>query len=686
MSKERLYRLAFDALELPFFDDSVGHLPLDQVQGKVRANRKRLGSDPALDFVAGLQLSLAEAISSVPISNYRQNDDSLYYGDFSLLDSPSAFVEVANKRLSIIKGIISDLKKQHSIEDDPEIKRGIESAALKAKRKLFKSYDEFQEPFKQSFVNDINLKISEYEKKERERERSQRNNTPSYSRDVEIYRPVYGSGIETQRDILRQREDFMQSYSRNPEGYIKYLQENIPQEVFEFFLKQLRARIPQSARKKHSYIVAESGSGKSELIKTLIYGELQDNKKPSRSIILIDPHGDVAEEIARFREFSTPEGRDRLVYIDPTLKRGFSPSINPFRLDKVTDESVAIMTQELKKILSVLLSSSAPTAQMEAILSPCISTLLRKKGSSFKDLQRFMDDNQNADLVELGCNNPNPEHRSLFLSKFQDDSYRATKHGIYTRIQVLLNDPTFQNLVSNKTTVDLKKLTDEKKIIIFKLSLGEVGSESVEAFGRFIVGIMRVIALQRSGVEKHLRTPIDLYIDEFQNFVSGDIEKALTQLRKYGLYLTLAHQFVNQGDIDTSLQKALFSSGVIVVGSNERKTLKAAEAELNIKFEDLQALSIGQFFIKAGSKPAFRIKAPAYLLGNNHSMEKEAFSELVEETIKKYYAKPEKPKAPPTEQSSLIAEIEQNQAVKGILKKTRSNKRPTENLKPKYDL
>jgi len=81
----------------------------------------------------------------------------------------------------------------------------------------------------------------------------------------------------------------------------------------------------------------------------------------------------------------------------------------------------------------------------------------------------------------------------------------------------------------------------------------------MQAFGRFIVGMLRIIAIQRSPLPAYMRTPTFLYIDEFQNFISDDVENALTQLRKYGLHLVLAHQYIGQR-MDLNMQKALFSS------------------------------------------------------------------------------------------------------------------------------
>ncbi|MBF0264128.1 MAG: TraM recognition domain-containing protein [Gammaproteobacteria bacterium] len=94
----------------------------------------------------------------------------------------------------------------------------------------------------------------------------------------------------------------------------------------------------------------------------------------------------------------------------------------------------------------------------------------------------------------------------------------------------------------------------------------------MQSYGRFIVGLLRIIAFQRSNIPAPFRTPTYLFIDEFQNFVTDDIEKGLTQLRKYGLHLILAHQYTGQ-QISYTLQKALYASNVIIAGKNEKHSL-----------------------------------------------------------------------------------------------------------------
>jgi len=252
-----------------------------------------------------------------------------------------------------------------------------------------------------------------------------------------------------------------------------------------------------------------------------------------------------------------------------------------------------------------------------------------------------MDDTNNSDLIELGKQSPNTQHQALFVHKFNSPLFTATKHGIYTRMQMLLNDPTFQNLISNQTSLLLKKHINAKKIILFKLSLGRSGSESIQSYWRFVVGLLRIIAFQRSNIPKFFRIPTYLFIDEFQNFISDDIEKALTQLRKYGLHLILANQYVGQ-EISPSVQKTLFASGVKIAGKNDRKSLSAIANEMDLSVEQLKYLNIGEFYLQIGNRKAIKLKTPKALLGDRNVMSHTQWQSLIQKQLKLHYHKIDK--------------------------------------------
>lgn len=578
----------------------------------------------------------------------KEDKAGVYIGDFTIAKNPLAVSEISEKRIIKINEVINDLTNLlGSLGEKPELVgndifdfitqrenpiyfKGSE-AIERAKAKIHPTYNEFLSNYSNEKTIPIKNKI--YELNEKERRKEQQARKDDYDYKYTTYQPAHQKELHELQMELERLEIFKSKYNPDPAGYIEYLQKEFSKEAFGFFLKPLQAKIPLGERKKHTYVVAQTGSGKSELLKMLAYGDIEAR---NRAVVIIDPHGDMVEEIARFKYFQPHENMEDLVYIDPTLHDDFSPSINPFDIDDMSENNIAITTQELKRVINALLQGAGTTSQMDAILAPCIAVLLRKKDGCFEDLQRFMDDDNNSDLIALGKQSPNPQHAKLFETKFNSKGYETTKHGIYTRIQTLLNDPIFQNLISNKTTVDLKKLIDQKKTILFKLSLGEGGSESMEAFGRFIVGMLRIIAIQRSKTPKEDRTTTFLYIDEFQNFVSDDIEKALTQLRKYGLHLVLANQYTGQ-NIDTQLQKALFSSGVKIIGKNELKTAKNAGAEIDINPEDIRSLKVGEFFIQNGSYHALKIKVPSVLLGDNNSMSIDDWEHVKAHNLALYY-------------------------------------------------
>jgi len=576
------------------------------------------------------------------------NIESVYVGAFNIADNAGRIEDVSNERFRKIEAVSQELTNTIEQEEDPEIRSQISTAIEKLNTKKHLCYSEYVDKFSNDRTIPLKNKIHELNEKERRNEQQTRRDEENYS--YTTYTPIYESEIQRVKENLERIELFKSQHLATPQGYMDYLKKNLPHNIYKFYLKPLFAKLPIDERKKHTYVVAQTGSGKSELLKMLAYGDIEAR---NRAVVIIDPHGDMVEEIARFKCFSPERNYENLVYIDPTLKQGFSPSINPFEIEDTSENNIAITAQELKRVINTLLQGSGTTTQMEAILSPCIAVLLRKKDGCFEDLQRFMDDEKNEDLIKLGQQSPNPQHAKLFHDKFLSKGYEATKHGIYTRIQTLLNDPIFQNLIGNKTTVDLKKLIDQRKTILFKLSLGEGGSESMEAFGRFIVGILRIIAIQRSKTPKEERTQTFFYIDEFQNFVSDDIEKALTQLRKYGLHLVLANQYVGQ-NIDTKLQKALFSSGVKIIGKNEIKTAKSAGAEIDINHEEIKNLKIGEFFMQNGSYSALKIKVPSVLLGNNNAMTDDEWQQVEGYDLGQYYSKINTQKKAPAESTVSV--------------------------------
>lgn len=415
-------------------------------------------------------------------------------------------------------------------------------------------------------------------------------------------------------------------------------------EILEIFYSRASqgVKVPEKAREAHTYIIGASKSGKSELIKDLIFSDFQ---KGNKSVILIEPHGDLAEQVARLKD----KDNDNLVYIDFTLDPTKTPILNPFDLKDRTPENIEIQAQALIDAFEDILGSEFST-QMEELLGATIRTLMTTGKGDFWELRRFMDDENNSDLVTAGKASPNPKDRLFFNDgSFHQTSYKPTKSSLKSKIGTYLGYAVFRNFTTGKSTIDLKKLTDGKKWVIFNLSKGNIGKKVSPILGRFLIASLQNIILQRAKSEH--RTPVYLYIDEFQNYTSETIEEIFSESRKYGFHLTVAHQ--NTGQLLGKMKDLVFSNtSVKIVGRNNTDQLKKLSNQILVEFEELDKLTLGNFYMRVEKNQAQPIKVGTKLIDNKYSMTAQEWEQVKAEQLSKYYTKIEEREPPQQEQTA----------------------------------
>ncbi|MCX6077482.1 MAG: type IV secretion system DNA-binding domain-containing protein [Campylobacterales bacterium] len=414
-------------------------------------------------------------------------------------------------------------------------------------------------------------------------------------------------------------EEFIKMLDNMDENIVRLIEDNI----LDPFSGNFESLIPIIERYKHTYITGMTGSGKSELLKVLI---MADILRANGSVILLEPHGDLAQGVARLIKEKT-----RLIYINPFLSDSKTPTINLFNLSNKSDPSIARMTQVILNVLKSVNSDESFTGAMEDVLEMCIRVLLRKGNGSFQELYRFLNDSRNEDLVQLGINSPNQLESEFFEDDFS--SSKPTKDAVRRRLKKLLNDPIFSNLMNGDNTIDLEAAMNEKgKIIVFNIPKGKMPN-TYKYYIRFIVEYIQVLALKRADVAEGDRTHTHLYIDEAHNFITSTatISEILTESRKYKLFVTFAHQAITQIR-DTNLRDIMTSmTNVKIIGKNSNKTLEAINKTLNTKLEDVAKLEAGEFYLSAGNNPIIKVNVSDRLLNG-----KEDISQAQEEEQKQY--------------------------------------------------
>lgn len=406
-------------------------------------------------------------------------------------------------------------------------------------------------------------------------------------------------------------------------GYLRYLKR---QEVFWSLLEDFSvpALLPNSDRLAHTYITGGSGSGKSELLKALIYCSC-DMPEPN-GVVVLDPHGDLAEQVARWREF---EGSDRLVYVEPNLIEGACPTINPFDVEDLPERLKDVVAQEIIIALEQLMKGESGgdlSVNMRAILAPCVQVLIDMPNATLAHLQAFMDGTNNKELVALGRQHKRPAIQEFFhngSTGFTGTHFERTKAAIAARIQYLRSTAVFDELLNGPSSVDLEGLVSQGHVVVFNLAKGQIGADASEAVGRFVLAKLQAMALRRQSLPRDQRRPVHCFVDECQNFISPATVSIMEEARKYGLHLTLAQQVAGRGMPAEMLKVVLNNTNVKFAGRTKDDAVMARV--MNVDAQTLASMDPGQFICRSGSRAPFTLNVVKNLLGENNSMDDAAW-------------------------------------------------------------
>lgn len=403
-----------------------------------------------------------------------------------------------------------------------------------------------------------------------------------------------------------------------------------------FFDRFWRLPISEESRKRHTYITGGAGSGKSEVLKAIMYHYLARHTFPA--LVLIDPHGDVAEQVAHWPELS--DGK-RLVYIDPALSPGMTPVFNPLDIpdDERNHDDIAIVVKQLIEVFPELIDGLEFTAQMRTLIAACLTVLLHVPGSTLADLMDFMDDSKNARWQEIAAEVLGDSlYRDFFRREFPDKTMDITKRGIRMRLyEALQGNPAFFRMIVGKSTFNLEELLNRRAVVIFRLGRGDIGETTSNLIGKFIMARLKAFAFKQGRIPEADRIPVHVFVDECQNYLSESVEIILKEARKYGVHLTLAQQILGDGMSPDLLKAILGNTAVKITGKNALHTLKKIADETGADLDELQALSTGYFHIKAGSRKGVVVRMPSHRVKDKGTVKPEAWAQLKDSQVARFY-------------------------------------------------
>jgi hypothetical protein len=332
--------------------------------------------------------------------------------------------------------------------------------------------------------------------------------------------------------------------------------ENLPDQGitlgFGIFRTEKRAvRLDAPDRLRHTYVIGSTGTGKSTLMQSLI---LQD-MVAGDGCCFIDPHGEAIDWLLP----RIPAHRaDDVILFDPSDPEAV---LGLNLLEWRTPHERDLLIQELILLFYKLFDPNHTGIigpQFEHWLRSAALTVTEPKiRGALTDIPRLFTDKDFSkaavamsdhwavkDFWNNQMANTADFHKSEMLNYF------TSKFGSF------LGNSVMHRILSQRTSAfDMRALMDRRKILLVNLSKGKLGSLNAQLLGSLIVAKIQMAAMSRADVAADNRPPFYVYIDEFQNVVTDSFAQMLSEVRKYGVGLHLAHQYVDQ--LPESIKQAI---------------------------------------------------------------------------------------------------------------------------------
>lgn len=326
------------------------------------------------------------------------------------------------------------------------------------------------------------------------------------------------------------------------DGPTEIMDEGLLVGVNEFRGVEKQIRLSQNDRRRHVYIIGQTGMGKSKLLENLAYQDIMDG----RGFAFIDPHGDSAEELIGM----IPKERlEDVIYFNPSDIEN-PVGFNMFEAN--TPEEIDFVISETNSMLKSLYdpgNTGIVGPRMENIVRNAALLLMSDpEGGTFMDIPKVLID---QDFARSKIKYLRNQRAIDFWTKEWPASQKSNDAGELVSWVVSKWAPFESGLINNiigqkKSAFNIREVMDSQKILLVNLSKGMMGEQAAKLLGMVFVMKFQAAAMSRADTPEDQRKDFCLYVDEFQNFATSSFESILSEARKYRLNLVLANQFMTQ--------------------------------------------------------------------------------------------------------------------------------------------
>lgn len=332
--------------------------------------------------------------------------------------------------------------------------------------------------------------------------------------------------------------------------------------------------LQEKDRRRHMYVIGQTGMGKSVFLENLAYQDMCDGK----GFAFIDPHGDAVEALLK----RMPKERlDDVIYFDPA---DIEHPVGMNMFEFTSEDQKDFIVQEGISMLQSLFDPQnqgffGPRGQ-HMFRNAALLLMADPAGATFIDIpQCFTDPEFVKSKLKYVTDKAVYDYWTKEFPQSQKSNdagevitWFASKWGPFIANTIMRN-----TLGQVKSGFNIREIMDNKKIFLVNLSKGRLGDINANLLGMIFVMKFQQAAMSRQDTPEDQRQDFCLYVDEFQNFATDSFESILSEARKYRLNLIVANQFMTQ--LTDKIREALLGNvGTIICGR-----IGVTDAELMVK-------------------------------------------------------------------------------------------------------
>lgn len=333
-----------------------------------------------------------------------------------------------------------------------------------------------------------------------------------------------------------------------------------------------RVCLPYADAASHMLVVGGSGTGKTSLVSRII----QQDLKQGVGVVVLDPHGGLADQVSR-----DAEALGREVILIDVDDPGCGAAINPMEGTQNDPAARAFVADQLVHMIKnngETTHTWGPAAENH-LRNLFLLAMCHPSGGTIADAARSLEDDDFCQwLLSKTKDSSLIAHFKHWRIAGDNQGIASWRPWLIARLHPFTKSMPMLRMLSRPSTVDVAKAIEASSVLVFGLSKDTLSELECQLLGTTLLMEFHRAALARARLPADRRPFCRLVVDEFQTFVSDATPVMFREVRKYNLGLLCATQSL--GSLKSRTSEHLLDA--VLANTATKAILRVSPADANL--------------------------------------------------------------------------------------------------------